>query len=202
MSTSPLADAFIRHFGEMGSRWGINRTVGQIYALLYISGRPLPADEIAEALGFSRSNVSMGLKELQSWRLIRLQHLVGDRREHFSTPDDVWQILRVLAEERRRREIDPTLSMLRDLMMEKSASPEDRAAQARIKDMHDLIELLTRWSEDVQKLETTQLLQLLKLGGGVIKLLDLKNRLPLLGTERRGRKDASSPEDAEAEDGE
>ena len=87
----------------MGSRWGINRTVGQIYALLYISGHPLPADEIAEVLSFSRSNVSMGLKELQSWRLVRLQHLPGDRREHFSTPGDVWQIVRILAEERRRR---------------------------------------------------------------------------------------------------
>lgn len=187
MELSPLSDAFVRHFGEMGSRWGINRTVGQIYALLYVSGRPLPADEIADALGFSRSNVSMGLKELQSWRLVKLQHLPGDRREHFSTPDDVWQIVRILAEERRRREIDPTLSVLRDLLLEKPGSEEDRQAQARLKQMHDLIELLTRWSEDVQKLETDQLRRLLRLGGGVIKLLELKNQLPLLGTERRRR---------------
>jgi DNA-binding transcriptional regulator GbsR (MarR family) len=187
MELSPLSDAFVRHFGEMGSRWGINRTVGQIYALLYVSGRPLPADEIADALGFSRSNVSMGLKELQSWRLVKLQHLAGDRREHFSTPDDVWQIVRILAEERRRREIDPTLSVLRDLLLEKPGSEEDRQAQARLKQMHDLIELLTRWSEDVQKLETDQLRRLLRLGGGVIKLLELKNQLPLLGTERRRR---------------
>jgi len=187
MELSPLSDAFVRHFGEMGSRWGINRTVGQIYALLYVSGRPLPADEIADALGFSRSNVSMGLKELQSWRLVKLQHLPGDRREHFSTPDDVWQIVRILAEERRRREIDPTLSVLRDLLLEKPGSEEDRQAQARLKQMHDLIELLTRWSEDVQKLETDELRRLLRLGGGVIKLLELKNQLPLLGTERRRR---------------
>jgi len=187
MELSPLSDAFVRHFGEMGSRWGINRTVGQIYALLYVSGRPLPADEIADALGFSRSNVSMGLKELQSWRLVKLQHLAGDRREHFSTPDDVWQIVRILAEERRRREIDPTLSVLRDLLLEKPGSEEDRQAQARLKQMHDLIELLTRWSEDVQKLETDELRRLLRLGGGVIKLLELKNQLPLLGTERRRR---------------
>lgn len=190
MGLSPLSDAFVRHFGEMGSRWGINRTVGQIYALLYISGRPLPADEIVEALGVSRSNVSMGLKELQSWHLVRLQHLPGDRREYFSTPEDVWQIVRILAEERRRREIDPTLSMLRELLLAKPANTDDRAAQVRLKDMHDLIELLTRWAEDVQKLETAQLLQLLKLGGGVIKLLDLKNRLPLLGNERRWREEA------------
>jgi DNA-binding transcriptional regulator GbsR (MarR family) len=172
----------------MGSRWGINRTVGQICALLYISPRPLPADEIAEVLRFSRSNVSMGLKELQSWRLVRLQHLSGDRREHFSTPDDVWQIVRTLAEERRRREIDPTLSVLRDLVMEKPANDSDRHAQSRMREMHDLIELITRWSEDVQKLETGQLTQLLQLGGKVVRLLELKNRLPLLGSEQRRRR--------------
>lgn len=183
----------------MGSRWGINRTVGQIYALLYISGRPLPADEIAEVLAFSRSNVSMGLKELQSWRLVKLQHLPGDRREHFSTPGDVWQIVRILAEERRRREIDPTLSVLRDLLLKKPGNEDEREIQIRLQEMHDLIELLTRWSEDVQKLETQQLTQLLRLGGGIIRLLDLKNSLPLLGS-KRPRPQAKATEDDVNED--
>jgi DNA-binding transcriptional regulator GbsR (MarR family) len=174
----------VLHFGEMGSRWGINRTVGQICALLFLSARPLPADEIAEALGFSRSNVSMGLKELQSWRLVRLQHLPGDRREHFSTPDDVWQIVRTLAEERRRRELDPTLSVLRDLLLDTASSPEDRHAHDRMQEMHDLLELITRWSEDVQKLETEQLTELIRLGGRVARLLELKNKLPLIGSGR------------------
>jgi DNA-binding transcriptional regulator GbsR (MarR family) len=186
LDLSPLSEAFVVHFGEMGSRWGINRTVGQIYALLYVSGRPLCADEIVNALGFSRSNVSMGIKELQSWRLVRLQHLPGDRREYFSTPDDIWQIVRILAEERRRREIDPTLSVLRDLLMEKPGNEEDRQAQARLREMHELIELLTRWSDDVQKLNNEDLVQLLKLGGRVVRLLELKNRLPFLG---RGTRD-------------
>jgi DNA-binding transcriptional regulator GbsR (MarR family) len=181
LDLSPLSEAFVVHFGEMGSRWGINRTVGQIYALLYVSARPLCADEIVEALGFSRSNVSMGIKELQSWRLVRLQHLPGDRREYFSTPDDIWQIVRILAEERRRREIDPTLSVLRDLLMEKPGNDEDRRAQARLREMHELIELMTRWSDDVQKLNNADLVQLLKLGGRVVRLLELKNRLPFLG---------------------
>jgi DNA-binding transcriptional regulator GbsR (MarR family) len=194
MELSAFSEAFVRHFGEMGSRWGINRTVGQIYALLYVADRPLPADEIAEALGVSRSNVSMGLKELQSWRLVRLQHLAGDRREHFSTPDDIWQIVRILAEERRRREIDPTLSMLRDLLMENPGSESDRHAQGRLREMHDLIELLTRWSEDVQKLETDELMQLLKLGGRVVRLLELKKRLPLLGSKRADRQGALGEE--------
>jgi DNA-binding transcriptional regulator GbsR (MarR family) len=186
LDLSPLSEAFVVHFGEMGSRWGINRTIGQIYALLYISGRPLCADEIAEALGFSRSNVSMGIKELQSWRLVRLQHLPGDRREYFSSPDDIWQIVRILAKERRRREIDPTLSVLRDLLIEKPGNDEDRRAQARLRQMHEMIELLTRWSDDVQKLNNEDLVQLLKLGGGVVRLLELKNRLPFLG---RGPRD-------------
>jgi len=181
LNLSPLSEAFVVHFGEMGSRWGINRTVGQIYALLYVSGRPLCADEIVDALGFSRSNVSMGIKELQSWRLVRLQHLPGDRREYFSAPEDVWQIVRILAEERRRREIDPTLSVLRDLLMEKPGNEEDRRAQARLREMHELIELLTRWSDDVQKLNNEDLVQLLRLGGRVVRLLELKNRLPFLG---------------------
>ena len=191
------------HFGEMGSRWGINRTVGQICALLFLSARPLPADEIAEALGFSRSNVSMGLKELQSWRLVRLQHLPGDRREHFSTPDDVWQIVRTLAEERRRRELDPTLSVLRDLLLDRVSGEADEHAHARMQEMHDLLELITRWSEDIQKLETEQLTELIRLGGRVVRLLELKNRLPLIGSGRgsRGAADKTASEPSPVDEG-
>ena len=193
---SPLAEAFVLHFGEMGSRWGINRTVGQIYALLYISGRPLPADEIAETLNFSRSNVSMGLKELQSWQLVKLQHLPGDRREHFSTPDDIWQIVRTLAEQRRRREIDPTLSVLRDLIVAQPRNEDERQAQDKLRQMHDLIELLTGWADEVQKLDTAELVSLLKLGSRVVGLLELKHRLPFIGQKRR---ETSPPEDSAAQ---
>ena len=119
---TPLTQRFISHFGEMGSRWGINRTVGQIYALLYVLGQPLNADQIAEYLTFSRSNVSMGLKELQSWRLVKLLHHPGDRREYFEPPKDIWDIFKTLLEERRRREIEPTLSMLRDALLEALAA--------------------------------------------------------------------------------
>ena len=115
---TPLVHSFVAHFGEMGSRWGINRTVGQIYALIFVSPKPLCADEIAETLSYSRSNVSMGLKELQSWRLVKLRHVAGDRREYFEAPSDAWEIFRTLAEERRRREMEPTLSMLRSALLE------------------------------------------------------------------------------------
>jgi DNA-binding transcriptional regulator GbsR (MarR family) len=161
----------------MGSRWGINRTVGQIYALLYVSEKPLNADEIAEALAFSRSNVSMGLKELSSWNLVRLQHLPNDRREYFSTPDDVWAIFRTLAEERRKREVDPTLSMLRNALIQAPSSDEERFAQQRLKEMHDLIELVTHWFGDIQRLDTKTLVQLMKLGAKAQKFLEMKNRL-------------------------
>ena len=184
MNLAPLVQTFVLHFGEMGSRWGINRTVGQIYALLYVSSAPLNADEIAEGLNFSRSNVSMGLKELASWNLIRLQHLPDDRREYFSTPDDVWAIFRTLADERRKREIDPTLSMLRDALIQNPTSDEERHVQKRLKDMHDLIELITHWFDDVQHLDTKTLVQLMKLGAKAQKFLELKNKLPLIGNDK------------------
>ena len=168
---------FVQHFGEMGSRWGINRTVGQIYALLFVSERPLNADEIAEHLGFSRSNVSMGLKELESWQLVRLQHHSGDRKEYFSTPEDVWAIFRTLAAEKRKREIDPTLSMLREALLETPANAAETHALQRIRAMHDLIERTSRWFDDVQRLDTRTLVQLMKMGSRVQRLLEARNRL-------------------------
>ena len=185
MTLPPLIQAFVLHFGEMGGRWGVNRTVGQIYALLYLSDRPLNAEEIVEALGVSRSNVSMGLKELDSWRLVRKRHLPGDRRDHFEAPDDVWEILRILAEERRKREVDPTLTLLRDVLMETPTSPQEQHAQGRMREMHDLIELLTGWAHDVQKLPDADLKQLLSLGAKVSRLLDVKNKLTLVGGPKR-----------------
>ena len=176
ISLSPLVRSFVSHFGEMGSRWGINRTVGQIYALIFVAPQPLNADEIAEALEFSRSNVSMGLKELQAWRLVNLRHLPGDRREYFDAPTDAWEIFRTLAEERRRREIEPTLSMLRNALLETPASEEDRIAQQRMKGMHDLIELMTTWFDDVQRLDQQTLAQLMKMGAKVQRLLEFTGK--------------------------
>jgi DNA-binding transcriptional regulator GbsR (MarR family) len=180
MNLPPLSQSFVLHFGEMGSRWGINRTVGQIYALLYIAQDPLCADDIVEALGISRSNVSMGLKELMGWRLVRLEHLPGDRRDFFSTPDDVWAIFKILAEERQRREIDPTLSMLRDALLVTPSDPAERHAQQRIKDMHDLIEQVTVWFGEIRKLSPSTLQTLMNLGTKVTKLLEFKEKVRLL----------------------
>jgi DNA-binding transcriptional regulator GbsR (MarR family) len=168
---------FIAHFGEMGSRWGINRTVGQIYALLFLSPKPLCADDIAASLTFSRSNVSMGLKELQAWRLVRLRHLTGDRREYFEAPEDVWEIFRVLAEERRRREVEPTLTMLRSALQETPQSDAERHALARMREMHDLIDQLMTWFDEVQKLSPDTARKLMGMGAMVSRVLELKDRL-------------------------
>ena len=177
---SPLVKSFVSHFGEMGSRWGINRTVGQIYALIFVSPAPVNADDIAEALEFSRSNVSMGLKELQAWRLVSLRHQAGDRREYFDAPSDAWEIFRTLAEERRRREIEPTLSMLRNALLEQPATEEDRIAQERMKGMHDLIELMTTWFDDVQRMDQKTLAQLMKMGSKVQRLLEFTGKLKVV----------------------
>jgi DNA-binding transcriptional regulator GbsR (MarR family) len=174
---SALVSSFVSHFGEMGSRWGINRTVGQIYALIFVSSQALNADDIAEGLEFSRSNVSMGLKELQSWRLVRLRHQTGDRREYFDAPADAWEIFRTLAEERRRREIEPTLSMLRNALLEQATTESDRFAQERMKSMHDLIELMTNWFEDVQRMDQKTLSQLMKMGSKVQRLLEFTGKV-------------------------
>ncbi len=186
---SPLAAGFILHFGEMGSRWGVNRTVGQIYALLFISNRPMHADEIAETLGMSRSNVGLGLKELQSWKLTRLQHLPGDRRDYYSAPQDVWEIFRTLVEERRQREVEPTLTLLRDSLQQEVSSDFDRAAQQRMHEMYTMMQLLMDWLSDIQKLSPATLKRLLRLGGKVAKLLDFVDRMG------DSKKDAVPPAD-------
>lgn len=194
MNLPPLVQTFVLHFGEMGSRWGINRTVGQIYALLFLSREPLNADEIVERLGISRSNVSMGMKELQAWNLVRLQHKPGDRRDYFSTPDDIWLIVRTLVEERKKREIDPTLTLLREVLMQEPASADEKHAQARMREMHDLFELLTGWYADVRRLETERLVQLLSLGAKVQKILEMKDRLMVLPGGRKGARQTPSPD--------
>jgi DNA-binding transcriptional regulator GbsR (MarR family) len=190
---SPLVQAFVLHFGEMGSRWGINRTVGQIYAMLFLAAAPRHAEEICEALSLSRGSVSMGLKELASWNLIRLRHVPGDRRDYYETPRDVWAIFRTLVEERKKREIDPTLTTLRSLMIEPAHDPADRFAQARMAEMHEQIELLTDWYGEMRHLDNDRLLQLLRLGSRVVKILDFKDRV--LGRTKAAASGAMEPED-------
>jgi DNA-binding transcriptional regulator GbsR (MarR family) len=177
MTLGPQAERFVLHFGEMGSRWGVNRTVGQIYALVFLSPRPLNADEISETLGFSRSNVSVGIHELQSWRLVRMVHQIGDRRDYFESLKDVWEIFRVLVEEKRKREIDPTLTLLRGSLLEKPSNADEAYAQQRITEMLELIELSTAWFDEVQRLPPETLESLMRLGSKVQKVLGFAGKL-------------------------
>lgn len=169
---SPFIQSFVLHIGEMGSRWGLNRTLGQMCGLLYVSPEAQNADAIAEALNISRSNVSMGLKELKTWRLVRQVTIPGDRREYWTTPKDVWELFRVLADERHRREVEPTLSMLRESLMVEARTEEDRYAQERLREMYELIELLTNWIHEIHDLPPRTLIRMLKLGRRIQKLLD------------------------------
>ncbi|MEO1694690.1 MAG: GbsR/MarR family transcriptional regulator [Pseudomonadota bacterium] len=199
MHLSALQQEFVLHFGEMGSRWGINRTVGQIYAVLFLSHAPLNADDIVGRVGVSRSNVSMGLKELQSWDLVRLQHKPNDRRDYFSTPDDLWQIVRTLVDQRKKREIDPTLTKLRDLSLQSPLTDSDIHAHARMVELRELIELLTGWYDDMNRLETERLVQLLTLGAKINGFVEQAGKVIPLGRRPKTKtKAAAAPQDAAA----
>jgi DNA-binding transcriptional regulator GbsR (MarR family) len=176
MQMSPMIESFVLHFGEMGSKWGFNRTVGQLFALLVVMEKPLTANEIAEALSISRGNVSMGLKELQSWRLVQVNHIPGDRKDYFTANGSIWDMANKVFEERRKREIEPTLSLLRDLLLDKPANDMESHAQDRLNEIHDLLEMTTQWSVELQHLGPEKLQTLMKLGSGVGKVLDVKDR--------------------------
>jgi len=172
MKLTPLMEKFILHWGEMGTRWGVNRTVAQIHALLYLSPQPLPADEIAETLSVARSNVSTSLKELQSWRLVTVTHVLGDRRDHFKTSSDMWEMIATIIEERKRREIDPTLALLRQCVDEMQHDHETpKEVKERIKSMLSFIQMLTSWFEQIIALPRSTQKALLKLGGKIARFL-------------------------------
>jgi DNA-binding transcriptional regulator GbsR (MarR family) len=173
MILNPVAQRFVLHWGEMGSKWGVNRTVAQIHALLYLVGKPMPADEITETLGVARSNVSNSLKELQNWNLIQVVHLMGDRRDHFTTSSDVWQLFKTVVNERKQREFDPTITVLRDCLASPDLSKEDSEAQQRIKEALGFMEDFSTWGEQMLKLEPTTLKKVMKLGTKIKELLSL-----------------------------
>ena len=169
---SPAAQKFILHWGEMGTRWGVNRTVAQVHALLFLSEKPLAAEEIAATLSVARSNVSTSLRELQGWRIVRVVHVLGDRRDHFHCTKDVFEIFRIVSEERKRREIDPTLRLLSECVQELKANPEkDAYTLARVESMLDFLSAMTGLFEEVVRMPDAALKGVVKLRGKVITLL-------------------------------
>lgn len=175
MKLTPVMQKYILHWGEMGTRWGVNRTVAQIHALLYLSPEPLHAEAIAETLAVARSNVSTSLKELQSWQLVKVVHVMGDRRDHFESVKDSWEMFLVIIEQRKRREIDPTLTLLRECVLDADNDNETpQEIKDRIGNMLTFIEALTDWYEQMRSVPKTSLMKLIKMGAKVTKLLNLK----------------------------
>jgi DNA-binding transcriptional regulator GbsR (MarR family) len=171
---SSVQQKFILHWGEMGTRWGINRTVAQIHALLYVSPRPINAEEIADTLGVARSNVSNSLKELQGWSIVKRIHVLGDSRDHFESMKDVWEMFRVVLDERKKREIDPTMRMLRECIVEAEKDKEtDEYTEQRLRDLHNFFETTTAWYLQVRQWPTQAMVRFVKLGDKVLKLLGL-----------------------------
>jgi len=169
---TPAARKFIVHFGKMGARWGVNRTVAQIHALLYLSPRPLNAEEISESLSVARSTVSTGLHELQGWNLVKLVQVLGDRRDHFEALSDAWEMMRTIVDERKRRELDPTLEMLREVTAELGEGSEEEAyARDKLLEMLDCYETAAAFYEQLEKLPTEALVRIAKMGNLARKLL-------------------------------
>jgi DNA-binding transcriptional regulator GbsR (MarR family) len=174
MKLSPIAQKFILHWGEMGTRWGINRTVAQIHALLFLSKKPLPAEEIAQTLGIARSNVSNSLRELQNWGIVRIVHVMGDRRDHFESMKDVFDMFRVISRERKRREIDPTVYVLRECIAEMGKGKSaDTYTRDRLADLLKFFELANTAYAQMETLPTPALLKLARLGNKGLKLMGL-----------------------------
>jgi len=167
----PVGQRFVLHWGEMGWRWGVNRTVSQIHALLFLVGRPLHAEEIAALLQVARSNVSNSLRELENLKLVRVVHLVADRRDHFETAKDPWELLRTIVRERKAREFDPTIAVLRGCVDDPAFRRLDAQAQKRVGETLALMEALSKWTDEMLGLETTTLSRLVKLGAKVRGLI-------------------------------
>lgn len=171
MKLNPTTEKFVLHWGEMGSKWGVNRTVAQIHALLYLIGKPMNADEIVETLGVARSNVSNSIKELQNLNLVQTTHILGDRRDYFTTSTDVWALARVIVEKRYKRELAPTVQFLDELMNSPEFTQENKEVQSRIKDTRQFVDVISNWAKEMMKLSTPTLSKILKLGSAVQKFL-------------------------------
>jgi len=170
---TPIQRQYILHWGEMGTRWGINRTVAQIHALLYLSPKPLGAEEIATTLGVARSNVSTSIRELETWGLVRASHLLGERRAQYESMKDVWEMFRIIVEERKRREFDPTIAVVRECLAEanKAGGTDEIYARKRMGEMLEFISTMSGLFEEFRDLSPGTIRRLAKLRGGVRKLL-------------------------------
>jgi DNA-binding transcriptional regulator GbsR (MarR family) len=160
---SPTAEKFIKHWGEMGTKWGINRSVAQVHAILYISDTPLAADQLVDLLGVARSNISTSIKELQSWGLIRTEHVKGDRRDHFVAIGDVWTMFQIIMDERKKREFDPTAALLAECI-EESKAEDSTNVRRKLQDLHDFFQTTGKFYHHARALPMPKLLEFMRLG--------------------------------------
>jgi len=171
-----LGARFVLHWGEMGWRWGVNRTMSQMHALLFLFGRPMHAEEIAAVLQVARSNVSNSLRELQNWNLVKMVHVMGDRRDFYETAQDPWELMRIIVRERKAREFDPTVAMLRECTEDAGFARQDPGAQKRMRDTLALMQSLSSWADQMLGLETATLSKVVRLGAKVGSLVGGKAR--------------------------
>jgi DNA-binding transcriptional regulator GbsR (MarR family) len=169
----PTAKRLVLHWGEMASRWGVSRTVAQIHALLYLSPRPLHAEDIAATLAIARSNVSTSLKELQAWGIVKVTLVLGDRRDYFATVADIWQLFRLILEQRWRREIQPTLVVLDECLTELERSGSDDHTRERLAELQAFFRTLESWYEQVRAMELAEVKRVARMGARVRGLLRL-----------------------------
>jgi DNA-binding transcriptional regulator GbsR (MarR family) len=170
MELTPVAQKFIVHWGEMGEKWGINRTIAQIHGLLYLSPKPLNAEEISETLSLARSTVSVGLRELEGWGIIRVIQLLGERTDYFEVKGDAYEMFRFIVDYRKRREVDPTLHMLRESMAELEAD-EDSHTREKMQSMLDLFEVSDSLYQQARKISTKTIVRVAKTGDILTKIL-------------------------------
>ena len=168
---SDVSRRFVAHWGEMGARWGVNRTVAQVHALLFLAGRPMHAEEIAQHLRVARSNVSTSLRELLNLKLVALVHLLGERRDHFSTSTDVWTLFRTVVRERKAREFDPTLAVLEACLADPALADEPPERVQRIRETLQLMQALGAWGDEMLRLSPETLTTILRLGARIQTLL-------------------------------
>lgn len=173
----PSVARFVLHWGDLGSQWGVNRSVAQIHALLYIADKPLTAEEIADQLGMARSNVSNSIKELIGWKLIHRVPMLGDRRDHFTAESDIWEMATRIAQGRKEREIDPAEKALRlcndEAERDAEISPE---ARAKLAEMLGFVTTMSRWHDEMLSVPKPALMALIRMGSGVTKLLNWRSR--------------------------
>ncbi|HZB55291.1 MAG TPA: MarR family transcriptional regulator [Reyranella sp.] len=170
----PAVEQFVLRWGDMGGQWGVNRSVAQIQALLYLSERPLTAEDIAETLGMARSNVSNSIRELLGWKLIRRVPVLGDRRDHYEAEADLWQIMTHIARGRKEREIDPAVAALRHVLETADGDPLiSPTARARLKEMQGFLGTLDTWFSQMVTVPPATLMALMKLGTRVVSLVSL-----------------------------